>query len=735
MSNSPTSDKKLQHTGELYPHQLGNDVRNLQRGNAFGYDLATEKSGTCWTKNPAGLKTVKAPPAPRTCWSNKTSISRVKARTTYNPSRVKATNPLNRNTVKAQGSKLGLISDISSSISKTNQAVDTFIQDINYLNRLNNTHTQDFNKIVTSKLNSFNKNKPSLTDDHRKQILRITPEIGKLVNRKDLDSISLSTILYSLSKIDLFCKLDQNKTLADDCVQYEQASKNLISTILIKILKYKTHKQRQWSNIFYALGLLVKQSAGLITKVQISNLVGKFTLDINEEVETSLNGQDISNIFLGIVQLLEFDKLDSKSSAVTDIIEYFLKKIPFAICSFNYQEIANTIHSIAKLSEDPEINKVIDENITIIELLLQECKHKISYIDKRDVSAIFYGLGVLSNNIYFDRKLYDIVRSTYKPLLTYISDNALKLNIEAIRSILHGIKKLIECNIITDYKPDKGFIRNILLNKVIADPSIINDNELYNNIYHIAFFQEYLTTTELIKIFKDITFFTPSVKFLKIYFTSMGYLLVKIHKELKNDSENPELKALEYKVETAIKETWKQFQPNIENFNHEEITAIRNTCSLIYKAEDLTCLRLVYKKRVVEATSSTLEDVCIPIIKTLIPNPENLKLEYSINNLPPVDACITYPDGTILAIEIQGRGHYIDNEGKYPSGRHLLKMARLQKENVTVIEVNATTFMGYDDYIETATYLINILLENHIEIRPEYKDNIPQLLQDSGITS
>jgi hypothetical protein len=52
-----------------------------------------------------------------------------------------------------------------------------------------------------------------------------------------------------------------------------------------------------------------------------------------------------------------------------------------------------------------------------------------------------------------------------------------------------------------------------------------------------------------------------------------------------------------------------------------------------------------------------------------------------------------------------------------------------------VIEVNATTFMGYDDYIETATYLINILLENHIEIRPEYKDNIPQLLQDSGITS
>jgi hypothetical protein len=52
-----------------------------------------------------------------------------------------------------------------------------------------------------------------------------------------------------------------------------------------------------------------------------------------------------------------------------------------------------------------------------------------------------------------------------------------------------------------------------------------------------------------------------------------------------------------------------------------------------------------------------------------------------------------------------------------------------------VIEVNSTTFMGYDGYIEVADYLINLLLENHVEIRLEYKDNIPQLLQDAGIKS
>ena len=734
MSNSPTSDKKLQHTGELYPHQLGNDVRNLQRGNAFGYDLATGKSETCWTKNPAGLEAVKAPPAPRTCWLNETGIFRVNSRTPYNLSRVKATTSLNRNTVKAQGSKLGLISDISSSISKTNQAVDTFIQNINYLNRLNNTHTQDFNKIVTSKLNSFKKNKPSLTDDHRRQILRIIPTIGKLVDRKDLNSIALCTILYSLSKIALFCKLDQSKTSADDCVQYEQASKDLISQILIKISKYKTHKQREWSNIFYTLGLLVKQSADLITREQINNVVDKFNYDIQIRVVTGLKGQGISNIFLSLVQLLEFDKLDSKSRATTDFIEYFLQKITQdSISNFIPQHITNIIHSLAKLSKDPEIRKVIGNNRTVIELLLQESKNKISSFYKIDISELFYGLGILSNNIYFNQKVNDIIRSTYKLLLSYISDNALKFNIKDISSILHGIEKLIGCNIIAGYKPNKCFIRNILLNRVIADPSIINDNELYGNIYHIAFFQEYLTTTELLKIFKDINFFIPSVKYLKTYFTSMGYLLARIYKELKNDSENPELKTLEYKVKTAIKVAWQQFQPNIKNFNRKEINAINNACSLIYKAEDLTCLRPVYKKQIGKATSSRLENLCIPIIKTLIPNPENLKLEYSINNLPPVDACIIYPNGTILAIEIQGPGHYIDNDAKHHSGKSLLKIANIEKAKVKVIEFNCGHSKAHYGKKGIATDLLNLLLENNVEIQSDYKDNIPQLLQDSDI--
>jgi hypothetical protein len=250
----------------------------------------------------------------------------------------------------------------------------------------------------------------------------------------------------------------------------------------------------------------------------------------------------------------------------------------------------------------------------------------------------------------------------------------------------------------------------------------------------MADFQEYLTKNELIKILENVNFFIPDINDAKSYFTSMGYLLVKTRKELDNDKENKDLLNLEHKVTTEIKKVYRLFHDNIENVDQGTRNAMHNTCSLVDGIKNLDCLKPNYNDVDVHRKHSKLEHICLDIIKTLMPNPDNLQQEYATKNLPPVDAYITYPDGSLIAIEIQGPGHYIDNEGKYPTGRHLLKIARLQKENIKVIEVNSTTFMGYDDYIEIAAYLINLLLENHVEIRPEYKDNIPQLLQDAGIT-
>ena len=618
--------------------------------------------------------------------------------------------------------------------STTDQAVNTFIQKINNLYTSNN---KDINKKITIYFSHFKKDVDCLTDNHRKQLLRIIPTISEIIDKRNLDNISITTILYSLAKTGVCCKMNPNHTSENECIRYEQESINLIDKILTKILQtHEKHSEWVWSNIFSSLGLFAEQSPYLITKEQTNKLLNTFNFFMQKNSITELLPQHISNIFLGVTKLLKSNKLDSKSITTYSIIEYLLQQIRCGIDKFNAQDIAINIYSISNLAELTEFVQLIYKNNNIIKsLMLRVINHKdLNWTDK-EISTVINGLGMLTNNLYFNKELYDLIQTTYIFLYNKMSFVMSEINIETSTYMTSGIIKLILNNVISYYKPSKEFIRNIILNKVIANPSIINTKKLYYFMHSITFFQEYVTKRELIWICKNINFFTPDVNNLKIYFISMGYLLVKTRKELENDKENKDLLNLEHKITTDIRKTYRLFHDKIENIDSKTIYAIYNTCSLVDEIINLDFLKLNYKYLNENSKHSKLEHICLDIIKTLIPNPENLQQEYVTKNLPPVDAYITYPDGSLIAIEIQGPGHYIDNEGKYPSGRHLLKIARLQKENIKVIEVNASVLMGYDDYIEIAAYLINLLLENHVEIRPEYKDNIPQLLQDAGITS
>jgi hypothetical protein len=339
---------------------------------------------------------------------------------------------------------------------------------------------------------------------------------------------------------------------------------------------------------------------------------------------------------------------------------------------------------------------------------------------------------MITDDIYLNKKVANIVKVAYHTLYSKVPCMVPKIDILSASFLLSGINKLIRNNTITSNKPSKSLIRGVFLEKIIADTSIINNNRLYHYLHTIADFQAYLTKNELIKILENINFFIPDINDAKSYFTAMGYLLAKIRKEIANDKKNRKLIVLEHLIETEIKKAWLHFKPNIDSFNMSLITAIHNTCSLIYKAEDLTLLKATYEV----TQGSNLEKNILTIIKTLIADPESLKIEYRINNnLPPVDACIIQPDGSMLAIEIQGTGHYLDDEGEYPTGKHLLKSARLQIENIQVIEVSGPKLMNYHTPKDLASPLINILLENNVKIRPEYCNNIPKLLRDAGFTS
>jgi hypothetical protein len=558
-----------------------------------------------------------------------------------------------------------------------------------------------------------------------------------MIATRNLDHICTFNILYSLAKTDIFCKLNPSNTPQDICIRYEQESIELIDKILIKILQ--THEkcgELEWSAILYSLGLLAKQSPYLTTKEQINNLVDQFIVDIPKKSVNNLTPQQISNIFFTVVKFIKFNKLDDKSIATYSLIEYLFQQIKCNINMFTPQGCSSIIYSIAMLTELTEFTQLFNNNQHIITLLLDEVvENKNLNWREIDSSFVINALGLLIKNSYVNKQLHNSIRKTYFFLYHKIYFNASNINILSTINIISGIIKLTLRNIINDNKPSYNFIRDIFLNKIIANPSIINTSKLYQYLYTMTFFQEYLTKTELILIFKNITFFTPDVNNLKVYFTGMGYLLVKIRKELDNDKENKDLLDLEHKIATEIRKVFLLFHKNIENINKVTRSSMYNTCSLVDGIKNLDGLKPNYDDVGEYIADSKLQDTCIDIIKTLIPNPENLQQEYVTNNLPPIDACITYPDGSLIAIEIQGPGHYIDNEGKHPTGRHLLKMARLQKENITVIEVNSTALMRYNDYREIAAYLIDLLLENHVEIRPEYKDNIPQLLQDAGIKS
>jgi hypothetical protein len=618
--------------------------------------------------------------------------------------------------------------------STTDRAVDNFIQKITKLYTSNN---KDISKQVAACFNSLKTDVGFLTDDHRKQLLRIIPTISEMIATKNLDHISTVNILHSLAKIDIFCKLNPSNTPSFRCVEYEQESKNLIDIILKKILqRHEKYEEREWSSIFYSLGLLAEQSPYLITKEQINNLVDKFIFDTQKKSLNNLTTRHTSNILFAVVKLIKFNKLDDESIATYSFIEYLFQQIKCNIHIFTPQEIRSNIYSITNLTRLTEVTQLFNNSQHIIQLLLQEVvENKNLNLEDTDISHVINSLGMLINNSYIDKKLYNRIRETYFFLYSKIYFNASNINILNSNNIISGIIRLISGNVINDDKPSYNFIRDIFLNKLIANTSILNTKKLYQFMHTITFFQEYLTKTELIRILKDTTFFTPDVNNLNIYFTSMGYLLVKIRKELDNDKENKDLLNLEHKIADKTKKAWLLFHKNIENIDKYTRNAMYNTCSLIDEITNLDCLKPNYDDVNEYSKDSNFQDTCIDIIKTLIPNPENLQQEYVTNNLPPIDACITYPDGSLLAIEIQGPGHYIDNEGKHPTGKHLLKMAKLKQENIKVIEVNATVLMGYNDHREIAAYLINLLLENHVEIRPEYKDNIPQLLQDSGVTS
>ena len=633
---------------------------------------------------------------------------------------------------KLQNPPPGFANKTQQKNSTTDKQVNTFIQKIT---DLYNSGNKDISKQVSACFNYFKKEASCLTDDHRKQLLSIIPTIGEIIDKKNLDHISIITILYSLAKTEVFCKMNPNNTSENECIRYEQESINLIDKILTKILQTPgKHSEMHWSNIFYALSLLAKQSPNLITSEQINNLMAN--LNIQKQSLTEFNHLDISDIFVTIVKLLKHNKLDSSSIATHSFLTYLLQQIKPVIGNFNTQSIASTLLSIGKLTNFSDFIQLISDKQDIIELLLENAitNNNLNW-KPRDVSQVIYTLGIITEDIYLNKKVASIVKLAYNTLYSKVSFTAPKYDISSAHFLLCGIIKLIKNNVITSNKPSKSIIRGIFLEKIIADTSIINNKDLYQYLHTIANFQAYLTKNELIKILENINFFIPDINDAKVYFTTMGYLLAKIRKELNNDKENKDLLNLEHKVTTEIKKVYRLFHDNIENVNQGTKNSMHNTCSLVDGITNLDYLKPKYNNFFERRESLEFENTYLGIIKTLMPNPENLQQEYLTNNLPPIDVCITYPSGRLLAIEIQGPGHYIDNEGEYPTGKHLLKMARLQKENIKVIEVNTTTLMDYKNHREIAAYLINLLLENHVEIRPEYKDNIPQLLQDAGITS
>jgi hypothetical protein len=615
---------------------------------------------------------------------------------------------------------------------ETDNAVNIFIQNITKLRGLKNT---SLSIQIMEIFNTFKQhvNTSYLTNDHRKQFLTIIPTISKIIDKKDLSAQTTANILHTLARTMVCCKLNSDHRLVDEFIQYEQACRNLISQILATPTD-KTYTPRSWSNLIYAVGELASQSPNLITTETINNLV--VTFNTQKHSLTKFNPQDISNIFTSVSKLLQLNKLDSKSSDTYSFIEYLFKQIKPVISDFNPKSISDTIFAIAKLLLFPEITQIISKNRHIIELLLQEIVEDINLNWKAmNISMIFFGLGqiVCVRNLSLSGTLSQVIRSAYNMLYNKIPSVESNIDVEMGDYILFGIIMLIRANIIIDDKPSEDFIRRIFLNKIIADHSIMNSGKLYCFLYTMSFFQEYLTKKELIKIIDNIKFFTPDVINLKMYFSGMGHLLVKIRKEIDNDRTDKKLFALEALITTQIKITWEHFKFNIINFDHGIKRAMHNTCSLVDEIKDLYLLPVNYIFK--EKAYSALENDILAIIKTLMLNPESLKREYHIDkNLSPVDACIIYPDRSMVAIEIQGPGHYIDNKAEHPTGKHLLKIARLQKANIKVIEINPSKLMAYRKSQKFADYLINILLENHVEIRSEYKNNLPRLLQDAGMT-
>ena len=246
----------------------------------------------------------------------------------------------------------------------------------------------------------------------------------------------------------------------------------------------------------------------------------------------------------------------------------------YSCSNFNSQGISNILSSIVQLAGMTEFRQLIFKNENGVKVLQKIIKNSNVKFHSLDISSIIYSLGILSGSIDLGKQLTRLIRSTYNVLVSQIPPVSEFSIISSFR-ILSGFIKLMRNNIIIYNKPSQDLIRGLLINKVIANPSIINNKEMYKYIYPIVFFQEYLTKIELIKIFKNITFVTPNVDFLKSYFVSMGCLLVKIRKELdKDDKEKQDLLALESKVIIEIQGVWQQFKPKIKKFNYKTINAI-----------------------------------------------------------------------------------------------------------------------------------------------------------------
>ena len=597
----------------------------------------------------------------------------------------------------------------------TNIVVNNFIKNINdlyYSRRIN------INKFITAIFNDLKRNANCLNDNHRKQILNVIPKINEIIDKVNLDSSPLIIILGSLAKTKVCYELNPKNTLIDK--------------ILNNLQIYTNYKENDWSALFYSQCIIAEQSLELIDTEHTNNLIIKFYNNIKQENLTISKPQNIDSILLSIVKFLKIGKLDKKSIVTQSVVKYLLQKTMSNVNGATPKFIGNSIYSISRLVEFPEFRQIISDNKNIIVLLLQELiTNKFFQIGFINFDIIFYGLGLLSDNIYWHKKNTDAIKTLYNFFLEQIGTKVLEINIQHSNAIISGIIRLMSSNIITNNKPSKKFIRDILLNKIIANPSIINNKELYLYIYTISFFQEYLTKIELIRILQNITFFIPYVSHVTVYFASIGPLLARVYKELYNDNKNEKLLILNDKIRENIKAVWDYFKPYVKNFNQPAITAIHNTCSLIYEQTELTSLEVNYEN----TQTSPLENICIYIIKTLIPNYIKFNREYVADNIPPIDACLIYPDGGRVAIEIQGPGHYLDDNCEYPNGKTLLKRARMERKNISVIEVNSTTDTTDSNYyIKIASYLIKLLLENNIEIRPKYYGNIPQLLRDAGIT-